>query len=84
MRLSVVFAGAGTEAPPPGEAGHSSPEPEKQNQQPGNPQRYHRAQYVTHSGAVIETNSGKRTQEPCFFTSKILEFSFGQPFSLAL
>lgn len=36
-----ISAGAGPAAPHPGETGHISPEPEEQNQQPGDPQRYH-------------------------------------------
>lgn len=36
-----VSAGAGPEAPHPRETGHGSPEPEEQNQQPGDPQRHH-------------------------------------------
>ena len=47
--FSDVSAGAGPAAPPPGETGHSGPEPEEQNQQPGDPQRYHWTQYVSHT-----------------------------------
>lgn len=36
-----VSAGARPEAPHPGETGDGSPEPEEQNQQPGDPQRHH-------------------------------------------
>lgn len=66
--LPVVSAGARAEAPHPGEAGHSGPELEKQNEQPGEPQRHHRAQYVRKTGAVIERHRStfKHTPEPFF------------------
>lgn len=47
--FSDVSAGVGTATPPPGETGHSCPEPEKQNQPPGHPHCHHWAQYVTHT-----------------------------------
>lgn len=84
----VLFAGARTQTAHPGEAGHSGPELEEQNQQPGKPQRYHRAQYVAQTAAVIETSTFKHTQSLFFCLKSVsifyLDSCFHQTRSAAL